>query len=130
MSTYYLDTSAAVKLYVNESGSDWLRWLLSAPSQIVLSSYLLRVEIWSAFTRRLSEGALTSAEYSRLCDWFTEQCATFYRFAPVSETIIRDACTLVERHRLRGYDAVHLATALAAKARQTEVCTPVIRIGS
>ena len=32
MSTYYLDTSAAVKLYVNESGSDWLRRLLSAPS--------------------------------------------------------------------------------------------------
>ena len=30
MTTYYLDTSAAVKLYVSEVGSDWVQRLLAA----------------------------------------------------------------------------------------------------
>jgi len=121
MNTHYLDTSAAVKLYVDETGSDWLRQLLiTTPPGVVLCSVLLRVEMRSAFTRRLSEGAITPAEYARLCDWFNEHCATLYRFSPVNETIIQSACGLVERHRLRGYDAVHLATALTANQLLTE----------
>jgi predicted nucleic acid-binding protein len=54
MSTYYLDTSAAVKLYVSEIGSDWLRHLFATRRlPAVVASHLLRVEMWSAFARRL-----------------------------------------------------------------------------
>jgi predicted nucleic acid-binding protein len=67
MSTYYLDTSAAVKLYVSEVESDWLRLLLPAnQSSIIVSSHLLRVEMWSAFTRRLREGSVTPNEHTRM----------------------------------------------------------------
>ncbi|MEW5958023.1 MAG: type II toxin-antitoxin system VapC family toxin, partial [Chloroflexota bacterium] len=60
MSHYYLDSSAAVKLYVAETGSDWLRdLLLVEPPVAVLSSQLLRVELWSAFARRQREGTLS-----------------------------------------------------------------------
>ena len=45
MVTYYADTSAAVKLYVLELGSGWIRDLLAHGQQpVVLSSVLLRVE--------------------------------------------------------------------------------------
>ena len=33
MTTYYLDTSAAVKLYVSEVGSGWLQGCLVAPNR-------------------------------------------------------------------------------------------------
>jgi hypothetical protein len=56
MTTYYLDTSAAVKLYVQEIGSGWLKELLVTPRPpVVVTSHLLRVEMWSAFARRLRE---------------------------------------------------------------------------
>ena len=113
MSTYYLDTSAAVKLYVSEVGSDWLRLLLSAdPSPVIMSSHLLRVEMWSAFTRRLREGSVTLDEHTRMHDLFAQHRHAFYRFAPLDETVIQSACGLIEHHPLRGYDAVHLATAM------------------
>jgi predicted nucleic acid-binding protein len=57
MNACYLDTSAAVKLYVSEVGSGWLlRLLVSGQLPIILSSRLLRVELWSTFARRLREG--------------------------------------------------------------------------
>ncbi len=68
MSTYYVDTSAAVKLYVQEMGSDWLRNQVSiATVPSALSSQLLWVEMWSAFARRLREGTVTAIEYRDVC---------------------------------------------------------------
>jgi predicted nucleic acid-binding protein len=113
MSTFYLDTSAAVKLYVSEAGSDWLRHLrITDQSHIVVSSHLLRVELRSAFARRLREESVTLEAYARMSDWFAEHRHMLYRFVPADEVIIRSACELIEHYPLRGYDAVHLATAL------------------
>jgi hypothetical protein len=116
MVAYYLDASAAVKLYVLEAGSDWLHTLLFASGQspMVLSSHLLRIEVWSAFARRLRERSITAAEHARANDWFVEHRHTLYRFAPVSELAIQQAGVLIEHHPLRAYDAMHLATALVA----------------
>jgi hypothetical protein len=89
VSTYYLDTSAAVKLYVPETGSQWLRDLLAADqSLVVLSSHLLRIELRSALARRLREGTVTPAEYRRMLETFAEDCATLYRFVPLTEAMI------------------------------------------
>jgi uncharacterized protein len=121
VSTYYLDTSAAVKLYVPEAGSQWLRDLLAADqSLVVLSSHLLRIELRSALARRLREGTVTPEEYRRMLELFAEDCAMLYRFVPLTEAMIQQAGDLVERYPLRGYDAAHLATALAINQRLTE----------
>ena len=118
MSTYYIDTSAAVKLYVQEVGSDWLRNQVGVgdmPS--VVSSQLLWVEIWSAFARRVRERTVTAVEYRDMCQLFNNHRYTLYRLAIVNEATIQLACDLIERHPLRGYDATHLATALNAHRR-------------
>ena len=121
MSTYYLDTSAAVKLYVPEAGSQWLRDLLAADqSLVVLSSHLLRIELRSALARRLREGTVLPEEYRRMLELFTEDCATLCRFVPLTEAMIQQAGDLVERYPLRGYDATHLATAFTINRRLTE----------
>ncbi len=60
MTAYYLDTSALIKRYVDESGSVWLRAQIDATLQpLIISSHLLLAEMISAFNRRVREGALS-----------------------------------------------------------------------
>lgn len=70
MSNYYLDTSALVKRYIDETGSAWLRALVDpALSPVLVVSQLLIVEMASAFNRRLREGTVNRGDYTRMRDW-------------------------------------------------------------
>ncbi len=114
MVNYYLDTSAMFKQYVDEPGSTWLRAQISSATSLV-SSQMLIVEAVSALNRRVREGSLSSAEYQRVRDVFREDCRVMYQIVPPTVAIVDWACELLERHPLRGYDAMHLATALAVR---------------
>ena len=116
MTTLYVDTSALVKRYVDETGSAWLRATIDpALSPLVVISHLTLVEMRSAFQRRLREGVLTSAELSQLHDAFHSDCRDEYQIFPVNQAVIELAGELIERHPLRTLDAVQLATALIAR---------------
>jgi len=108
----YLDTSALVKRYVDETGSDWLRAMLAAqPAPSVIIVHLAIVEVTSALARRVREGALFPAEYAEIQNAFRSDCLSEYEIVPAIGEIIDQANDLLERHALRAYDAVHLATA-------------------
>ncbi len=66
MNHYFLDTSALVKYYVAEMGSNWIRSLVKTKPVALIVSHLITVEIFSAFTRRLREGSLSSKDYAQL----------------------------------------------------------------
>lgn len=112
--SYYLDTSAMLKRYVNEPGSLWLRAQMATATALIVSQLLI-VEAVSAFNRRVREGALSPANYRRVRDMFYEDCRTAYQIVPLTASIVDLACTLLEHHPLRAYDAVHLATALTVQ---------------
>jgi len=115
MTTYYVDTSALVKRYIDEVGSDRLRATLDtqpAPSIIVV--HLIIVEVTSALTRRMREGTLTPAEYAQVQNAFRFDCLNEYEIVTAVGDIIDQANRLLERHPLRAYDAVHLAAAVVA----------------
>lgn len=115
MISYYLDTSALAKRYVDEVGSQWLRDVVTSErSLLLLTSRLAIVEMISAFTRRLRDGSLTRQEFMKVRDAFREDCLSEYQIMPPTLDIVDLACSLLERHPLRAYDAVHLATALSA----------------
>jgi len=97
---HYLDTSAAVKLVVEEAGSKALRsWLATATSPIV-SSDLLRTELLRA-TRR---GAPDQVQQARaVLDSVT--------LISISTTVFEHAGT-IEPDLLRSLDALHLAAAI------------------
>jgi len=114
MVNYYLDTSALLKHYVDELGSAWLRSKLASATSAA-SPQLCMVEAVSAFNRRVREGGLLPAEYQRVRDILYEDCRTTYQVVPATTTIVDLACSLLERHPLRGYDAMHLATALTVQ---------------
>jgi predicted nucleic acid-binding protein len=116
MSGYYLDASALVKRYVDETGSDWLRATM-APAQhfLLFTSRMVIVEVISAFARRIRDGSLTPGEFTVVRDAFRFDCLNEYQIMPPTVATIDLACTLLERNPLRAYDAVHLATALSAQ---------------
>ena len=59
MAAYYLDTSAFVKLFVEEEGTDQMLKLLSAPDNSFVLLSLARVEFRSALRRRQRAGDIS-----------------------------------------------------------------------
>ncbi len=112
MVTYYLDTSAMLKQYVNEIGSDWQRRTLSRDA-VIVATQLLIVEVASALNRRVREGTVDHHDYARLSGRFRDDCRDVYQLVVLDDAIVNMAYALLERHPLRAYDAVHLATAIA-----------------
>ena len=70
------------------------------------------VEIMSALNRLVREESLTLTEYQHIRDVFQQDCHTTYQMLRFTNTIVTLTGKLLERHPLRAYDAVHLATAL------------------
>ena len=102
----YLDTSAWVKLYMDEAESGavaaWTRYtVLIAWAE--MRSALARSECSGCFAAAFKKTALASAAR----DW-----ADFIVVQP-TEAMVRRAGDLADRFGLRGYDSVHLAAAEA-----------------
>jgi predicted nucleic acid-binding protein len=106
----YVDTSAFLKLYIEEKGSRVIeREVLGA--RILTTSALAYVEMHSALARALRGRRLSSAGYATSLEAFESQWSTISAVA-VNGDIIREAGALAGKHLLRGSDAVHLASAL------------------
>jgi predicted nucleic acid-binding protein len=126
MRPYYLDTSALIKHYVAESGSGWLETEIFEPDDVMLlTSRVTMVEIWSALARRQREASISSQHHAELLDAFREDCLIRYRFVEFEEPVVEAARQLLERHPLRAYDAVQLASALVAGSTLDETSLPL-----
>ena len=115
MTTYYLDTSALSKRYVQETGTAWVRALTDpVAGHALLTARITMVEIYSALARRRYEGSVPAADCLVASQAFTAHSATEYEFVELDLNIVIVARDLLERHALRAYDAVQLASALVA----------------
>jgi predicted nucleic acid-binding protein len=112
---FFLDTSALVKRYVAEAGSQTVIDLLSTPSVNVLIADITRAEFASAVNRRLREGAVSAEQHRALKSAFAVHLVDDYLVAPLESTHITSACDIIEAHGLRAYDAVQLAVALSLR---------------
>jgi predicted nucleic acid-binding protein len=109
----YLDTSALIKQYVTEVGSEWTRtYLDSLDTEAAFLSALTTVEAACAFARRLREGTLSLLHHRRLLNAFDFDLDHRYRLLDVTPTVISLARQLAARYPVRAYDAMQLSTAL------------------
>lgn len=114
MPAYYLDTSALVKRYVAESGSAWVRQVTDpASGNALYTSRLTAVEITAAVVRRARGANLPAADLQATLAAFWGDWPTRYRVVAVTTALIDRAVVLAEQYAVRGYDALHLAAALA-----------------
>ena len=116
MPSYYFDTSALAKRYVVEVGSSWVQAVVAQQSgQMIYTSVLTQPEIVSALQRRVREGILATDQAHHLARQVLVHMTQSYALAAITPPVITLACTLLEKHPLRAYDALHLACALAVR---------------
>ena len=113
----FADSSALVTLYADEPGRRF-----GGALENPLVSQLARVEVPSAIWRKHRIGELNASDARTLVDAFE---ADYFgaddeppRFLAVAVTsaVLDDAARMTAAHGLRGYDAVQLASACAARS--------------
>jgi uncharacterized protein len=106
----YLDTSALIKRYVNETGSsDVGEWIRSADDKA--TTMITRAEMSAGMNRLLRMKHLSQKDYGDALEEFRADWEDYHRL-PVTEPLVARADALACEHNLRGYDAIHLAAAL------------------
>ena len=122
MPRYFLDSSALVKHYHQESGSARIQELFDGPANRFFISRLALVEVHSTFARLVREGVLTKPDLSRLVLRLKDDVASgVLTVAAVSSRRLEGASSILATHGpsypVRTLDAIHLATAQALHGR-------------
>jgi predicted nucleic acid-binding protein len=106
----YFDSSALVKLYLTETASAQVEALL-AEATVAGASLISRAEVAAALAKAMRMNWLTRDEAARALKVFQQQWSALFRLN-IRETTVERAEGLAWELGLRGYDAVHLASAL------------------
>lgn len=106
--TLYLDTSSLVKLYVEEDGSADVRALVDR-ADVVATSVVAFAEARATLARLRRGKFLTPARYAEAKRRFIEDWPALLSL-DVTDQLARAAGDLAERHGVRGFDSIHLAT--------------------
>jgi predicted nucleic acid-binding protein len=112
----YLDTSALVKLYVQEQGTEKMLALAhpDAGNRLVILS-LSRIEFRAAVRRRAKLGDIDAKLADELISEFNEHVASVFQLQPVNEPVMDAAGAAIDQHYLRAYDAMQLGGYVALR---------------
>ena len=105
----YLDSSALVKAFVTEDGSEQVLDLLSQTG-LAATSRVSYVECRAALSRALREGRIASRDEQRARRALDQRWANL-AVVELDDALGREAGTLTRAHALRAADAIHLASA-------------------
>jgi len=116
MSHFFLDSSALVKRYVTETGSGWLASITDAAAgNTLVVAEITRVEVAAAIAaRHRAPSGLSRSERDGAVALLLKHFNDEYQIIALTPNILSRAVDLTQAHTLRGYDALQLATALAA----------------
>jgi uncharacterized protein len=109
----YFDSSALVKRYIEESGSDVVQSLLDRDTSAATSK-LAYPEILSALTRKQRSGELTKRSLQAAVQQFEADWAGIV-VVEFHDELLPAMKSLLLKHHLSGADTVHLSSALWLK---------------
>lgn len=114
----YLDTSALVKRYFKEEYSDEVisRW---QEAEEIVTSSVAYAETMACFYRKKREAKLTHGFIGEITELFRMDWGSFIR-VEVNDELNQYIDMVVSKHPLRGFDAIHLASALVIQERLPE----------
>jgi len=117
----YLDASALVKRYLAEAGSLEVNSLI-ADSAAIGTSLVSRAEVAAAIARAVRVGGIARPAGEKALQALHAQWADVMAL-PVTALLVARAGELAWTHGLRGYDAIHLSSALFW---QEDLAEPVV----
>lgn len=118
----YLDASALVKLYAIEEHRESVEEAV-ANASVVASALVVYAEARAALARKERQGVLTRERHDEAVADLDDDVLDAYSLLPVEGEHVFFAGDLARRHGLRGYDAVHLASAVALRDEATRRAT-------
>jgi uncharacterized protein len=117
----YLEASALVKRYVAEEGSAEVGELIGQASAVG-TAIISRAEVAAALAKAARRKLLARDEAASALQVFSADWENLIRLQ-MTEVLASRAASLAWDHGLRGYDAVHLASALFWQDMLGEVVT-------
>lgn len=120
MTVYFMDSSALVKNYITEPGSDHIRAIISSgDANKIMIARITPIELLSALARRRRQQSISerTARAARLL--VERHVRREYQLVHLTDAVIERASDLLDDHPLRAYDAVQLASALEVSAHLT-----------
>ncbi len=126
MANVYLDTSALLKLYIEEDGADRVTHIVedAEDGQVVILD-LTKVEARSAIRRREREGDISGPDAERILRQIEDDASALFLVQPLTSAVMEEAARLIDRHPLRTYDALQLAGCLVVREATPEPVTLV-----
>ncbi len=109
----YFDSSSIVKWFFDEPFTE-LAKDIKDKAKIVVTSLLAFPEVLSAINRACREGRCLESEMELVRNEFLLIWPNF-QWIRVNEELMQQAGEFIFKHNLRGFDAVHLASALLLK---------------
>ncbi len=109
----YADTSALIKRYIREPGSEQVVETFDRFAMIGTSA-LTQAEMASAMAKAARLGWVSEPEITLAWQDFLSHWASYAR-VPASTMVVERAAAIAWRHGLRAYDAIQLASALGWK---------------
>jgi uncharacterized protein len=107
---HFLDTSALIKRYVTEPGSEQVRRLLRRAADVALSR-ITEAEACAAIARAARMNVLSDDDRDRAFGQIAEDVARAH-VVEIRRSVVSTVRDLVIRWPLRGYDAIQLSCAL------------------
>lgn len=121
MTSLFFDTSALVKRYHEESGTDRVDELIEDAGNDVIVSSLAVVETVSAFRRKVNVGDVTESEMSSLVSAFFRESLDTFVIVSLGESRIRFSFDLILDDDLRTLDSLQLSTGLVVSEEVGDV---------
>ena len=109
----YLDTSALIKMYIKEEGTEEIRRIIQQ-ANLVATSKVAYVEARAALSRLRREKHLNEKDYQLVKGSF-QQDWNSYLVIELTDMVIKMGGEITEKYALRGFGAIHLASALVLK---------------
>ncbi len=117
----YLDTSALIKRFVAEKGSPLVQAIVTRKGPVATAK-IAYAEVYAGLRRKSREGHLSEGRYAMSCRQFERDWQAYIR-VDLRDEILLLARDLIQRHPLRAFDAIHLASALSLSSALGEDIT-------
>ena len=111
----YLDTSSLVKLYVEEAGSEIIRDI-ARRATVIAASKIAYAEARAAFARKQRDDGFPIKALRKVVEDLDRDWENYF-IIEVTDGIIRAAGDIAEKYFLRGFDSIHLASAVNLKGK-------------
>jgi predicted nucleic acid-binding protein len=110
---FFFDTSALIKRYISEIGSNKVDELFEIAENIIVSP-VTKIEAHSTLKRLLATNSISEEDYETVKS-NTDYDFKYFTVVSLNEEIEKEAIKLIEKYQLKTLDSIQLASVLYRK---------------